>query len=324
MANTDTIRLKAGFDWSSREDVRIAFVGLFDTVKSSYHPRVNIRLRDDSAERVVHLTALDEVRKHFPLSRITPTAIGTSIPSHFTELALPGAHSDIGGGYYSRWSLRNPNSNPALTECIELERFMSEEEASTPDTASRAYRQALAYAEEKVALGWVGRLNPHLRRGATPPVGEISLLPYSFIRRRGKDDAWPRKAVYVEVVMSRVVEGEYARIPLHMMVEAGRAVGVPFKAWRSEDKMLQLEPLSINRPAVNLTKLDEYWALAATEQGVVKNLGQSLPPEVYRALRRDYMHHSASSQGIANPANTHKQETSVSRERRHIIGNQEA
>ncbi|MBI0575693.1 DUF2235 domain-containing protein, partial [Pectobacterium parmentieri] len=61
--------------------------------------------------------------------------------------------------------------------------------------------------------------------------GAISLIPYSFIRRRGKDDSWPKKAVYVEVVMSRVVEGEYSRIPLHMMVEAGRAAGVPFKVW---------------------------------------------------------------------------------------------
>ncbi|WP_225974962.1 DUF2235 domain-containing protein [Pectobacterium polaris] len=80
VANTATMRLKAGFDWANRDDVRIAFVGIFDTVASSYHPSVNIRLRDDCAERVVHLTALDEVRKHFPLTRVTPTAIGTSIP----------------------------------------------------------------------------------------------------------------------------------------------------------------------------------------------------------------------------------------------------
>ncbi|MEQ9831735.1 T6SS phospholipase effector Tle1-like catalytic domain-containing protein [Pectobacterium versatile] len=171
VANSGSIRLKAGFDWANRDDVRIAFVGIFDTVASSYHPSVNIRLRDDCAERVVHLTALDEVRKHFPLTRITPTAIGTSIPPHFTELALPGAHSDLGGGYYSRWSLRNPNGDPALTECLELERFMSEEAASTPDTESRAYRQARAYAEEKIAQGWVGRLHPRLLRAAIPPWG---------------------------------------------------------------------------------------------------------------------------------------------------------
>ncbi|MCA5932430.1 DUF2235 domain-containing protein [Pectobacterium versatile] len=324
VANSGSIRLKAGFDWANRDDVRIAFVGIFDTVASSYHPSVNIRLRDDCAERVVHLTALDEVRKHFPLTRITPTAIGTSIPPHFTELALPGAHSDLGGGYYSRWSLRNPNGDPALTECLELERFMSEEAASTPDTESRAYRQARAYAEEKIAQGWVGRLHPRLLRAAIPPLGAISLIPYSFIRQHGKDDSWPKKAVYVEVVMSRVVEGEYSRIPLHMMLEAGRAVGVPFKAWRSEDKMLQLEPLSVRRPSVNLAKLDERWSLAAIEQGVVKNLSQQISPEVYRALRRDYVHRSASNQGIASPANTSKQEATVGKERRHIIGNQEA
>ncbi|MFJ5359320.1 T6SS phospholipase effector Tle1-like catalytic domain-containing protein, partial [Pectobacterium sp. CHL-2024] len=324
IANTSTIRLKAGFDWASRDDVRITFVGIFDTVASSYHPSLNIRLQDDCAERVVHLTALDEVRKHFPLTRITPTAIGTSIPAHFTELALPGAHSDIGGGYYSRWSLRNPNSDPALTECLELERFMSEEATTTPETESRAYLQAKAYAEEKIAQGWVDRLHPHLPRAATPPVGAISLIPYSFIRKRGKDDSWPKKAVYVEVVMNRVVEGEYSRIPLHMMAEAGRSAGVPFKGWRSEDKMLQLEPLSVKRPSVNLTKLDELWSLAAIEQGVVKNLSQQLSVEVYRALRRDYVHRSASNQGISSPAGTHQQETTVSKERRHIIGNQEA
>ncbi|WP_235434505.1 phospholipase effector Tle1 domain-containing protein [Pectobacterium atrosepticum] len=324
IANTPTIRLKAGFDWANRDDVRITFVGIFDTVASSYHPSLNIHLQDDCAERVVHLTALDEVRKHFPLTRVTPTAIGSSIPPHFTELALPGAHSDLGGGYYSRWSLPNPNSDPALTECLELERFMSEEATSTPDDESQAYRQAYAYAEEKIAQGWVGRLHPRLLRAAIPPVGAISLIPYSFIRRRGKDDLWPKKAVYVEVVMSRVVEGEYSRIPLHMMVEAGRAASVPFKAWRSKDKQLQLEPLSAKLPAVNLTKLDEVWALAATEQGVVKNLSQQLSAEVYQSLRRDYVHRSASNQGIASPANTSKFETTVSKERRHIIGNEEA
>ncbi|WP_233959942.1 T6SS phospholipase effector Tle1-like catalytic domain-containing protein [Pectobacterium versatile] len=324
VAKTSTIRLKAGFDWANRDDVRITFVGIFDTVASSYHPSLNIRLQDDCAERVVHLTALDEVRKHFPLTRITPTAIGTSIPPHFTELALPGAHSDLGGGYYSRWSLRNPNSDPALTECLELERFMSEEATTTRDTESRAYRQAKVYAEEKIAQGWVGRFHPHLPRAAIPPVGAISLIPYSFIRRHGKDDSWPKKAVYVEVVMSRVVEGEYSRIPLHMMVEAGRAAGVPFKVWDSNDPLMTVESLAAKLPAVNLKALNQLWALAATELAVVKNLSQQLSPEVYRALRRDYVHRSASNQGISSPAGTHKQETTVSKERRHIIGNLEA
>lgn len=323
-ANLADLRLKAGFDWSSRDDVRITFVGIFDTVVSSYDPRVNVRLKDDCAERLVHLTALDEVRKHFPLTRVTPTPLGTSIPPNFTELALPGAHSDLGGGYYSRWSMRNPNSDPALTECIELERFMSEEDASRPDTESHAYRQARAYAEEKIAQGWVERLNPVMQRGATPPTGAISLVPYSFIRRRGRDDMWPKKAVYVQVVMSRVVEGEYSRIPLHIMVEAGRAAGVPFKVWNASETTVNVTSLAPVRPMVNLEALDKLWAKEANVPGVVKNLGQKLPTEVYKALRRNYIHRSASNQGIANPPNKNKYENTVSKEKRYIIGNQEA
>ncbi|WP_421215097.1 T6SS phospholipase effector Tle1-like catalytic domain-containing protein [Aeromonas dhakensis] len=322
MANSSDIRLKAGFDWASRDDVRFTFVGLFDTVVSSYNPSVNVQLKADCAERVVHLTALDEVRKYFPLSRITEDAAGTCPPAHFTELALPGAHSDIGGGYYSRWSLSNPNSDPALFECIELERFMSVETVTTPDAESSAYQKAKAYAEEKRTLGWVTCINPNLPRGAVPPLGAISLKPYSFRRPEGKNSTGPgKKSVYVEVLMSRVVEGEYSRIPLHMMVEAGRAVGVPFKPWMPDDRALQLEPLSIKRPEADLKALDKLWALSAIEQKVAKNLAHQLSPDVYRALRRDYLHHSASNKGIANPANTNKYETSISKERRKLIGN---
>lgn len=200
---------------------------------------------------------------------------------------------------------------------------MSQEETSTPETQSCAFKQARAYAEEKVSLAWVVRICRQSMRTATPQVGAISLIPYAYMRRHGKDDPWPQKAVYVDVVMSRVVEGEYSRIPLHMIVEAGRAVGVPFKEWQPESKMLQVESLSARQPAANLPALDQRWAMAATEQGVVKNLGSQLSPDVYRALRRDYVHHSARNQGIANPANTNQRETSVSKERRHIIGNQE-
>lgn len=201
---------------------------------------------------------------------------------------------------------------------------MSLERVSTPDTESHAYQKAKAYAEEKKAMGWVNRINPNLPRGAVPSLGAISLRPYSFRRPEGKNGTGlGKKSVYVEVLMNRVVEGEYSRIPLHMMVEAGRAVRVPFKEWDPTVNDLRLDSLAIKLPTVNLSNLDQLWAQSAIEQQVAKNLTHQLPPNVYHALRRDYLHHSASNQGIANPANTNKHEPSISKERRELIGNED-
>jgi hypothetical protein len=85
------------------------FVGLFDSV-SSYEAagvwgalnydfendveELGLRL-DGMAEKVVHLTAGDEYRKNFALTTIA-SAIAAGVGY---ELQLPGAHSDIGGGY---------------------------------------------------------------------------------------------------------------------------------------------------------------------------------------------------------------------------------
>jgi hypothetical protein len=96
VANEASIRLKAGFDWANRDDCRIKFVGLFDTVCSSLLEARSVTLAPDCAERVVHLTAKDEWRYFFALTRITDDAAGKQIAPNFTELALPGCHSDMG------------------------------------------------------------------------------------------------------------------------------------------------------------------------------------------------------------------------------------
>lgn len=123
--------------------------------------------------------------------------------------------------------------------------------------------------------------------------------------------------------MSRVVEGEYSRIPLHLMIEAGRAAGVPFKSWDANEPTLNVTSLEVTRPMVNLEALDKLWGMEAIQPGSVKNLGKQLSSEVYRALRYNYIHHSASNKGIANPPNTSRYESTVSRERRNIMGNME-
>lgn len=47
-------------------------------------------------ENCLHLVAMHELRKNFPLDTVL---IGDSLPSNCLEFCYPGSHSDIGGGY---------------------------------------------------------------------------------------------------------------------------------------------------------------------------------------------------------------------------------
>lgn len=106
------------------------FVGLFDTVSSIGYglfpgdigwdnntDAADFHLTAISvAERVVQLAAADEHRDYFPLTNINSKGGGT-------QIWLPGAHSDVGGGYtnneydrdYQILDLDNPNpEDPAM------------------------------------------------------------------------------------------------------------------------------------------------------------------------------------------------------------------
>ncbi|RKJ88045.1 DUF2235 domain-containing protein [Aeromonas veronii] len=315
VTNAPEIRLKAGFDWASREDCRIKFVGLFDTVCSSLLEARSVTLASDCAERVVHLTAKDEWRYFFALTRITNDVEGKKIASNFTELALPGCHSDIGGGYYSRWSLRNPNSDPALTEQKAIKLFQSMEPAGTRPEQSSAYQQAMDYAQAKLRQGWGSGVTVLPSPASDPVKGKLNLRVRTLNR---PEFGWKKPLeVSVTVLLNRVVEGEYSRIPLHVMVEAARVAGVPFREWDKTDKALMLESGAPMRPRVDLSKLDEHWVNAGSEAGVAKDLSQQLPDDVYRYLRFEYLHHSADD-GIVNGANRIK-----GREARRMISNLE-
>lgn len=313
IGSENTIKLKAGFDWASREDCRIKFVGLFDTVCTAMFNKRNVTLAPDCAERVVHLVAADEWRYFFALTRITDDVAGTQIAPNFTEVIIPGSHSDVGGGYYSRWSLSNPNSDPAITEQVSIKVCRSEASAMTYDPKdSSAYQRARQYAEEQVVKGWGNEVVDLPNVASAPVRNKVSLRVRSS--RHPKTD---KMNVEVEVLLNRVVEGEYSRIPLHMMVTAAQDVGVPFREWDQADRALMLDSGASKTPLVNLTKIDSLWLDAAKERGVVKNLAQTLKDEFYRQLRFEYLHHSADT-GLVNKPHHHR-----SKEARHIYTNQE-
>lgn len=86
--------------------VRVRFMGLFDTVLSydgesflwpqfeAYEDGYDLKIYGEP-QRVIHIVAADEYRKYFSLTTVKSAIDGLA----GTEIILPGAHSDIGGGY---------------------------------------------------------------------------------------------------------------------------------------------------------------------------------------------------------------------------------
>lgn len=79
--------------------IKVRFLGLFDTVSSfgfNFNDDVDdlaLSIPTNVVNKTVHIVAADEYRKNFALTNIA------SADRKGTEVILPGAHSDIGGGY---------------------------------------------------------------------------------------------------------------------------------------------------------------------------------------------------------------------------------
>ncbi|WP_181259240.1 T6SS phospholipase effector Tle1-like catalytic domain-containing protein [Pseudoduganella armeniaca] len=92
----------------------IRFLGIFDTVASagmmgsvgstivnstrghSGWARAKYLRISPKIKNCVHLVAMHEIRKNFPLDEVSVAGI---LPSNCREFAYPGSHSDVGGGY---------------------------------------------------------------------------------------------------------------------------------------------------------------------------------------------------------------------------------
>ena len=160
------IPLPVPFDWKNPQQCQFTFVGVFDTVAAilapaagdfspanNDNPGIRLALPVKQILRAVHITAADEFRDYFALNQLNSAA-------QFTEISVPGAHSDIGGGYYSRYYLneQNPQSmNRALQEEIIVSAyscslFMYPNEESVKRTA--AWRKAEADKARLIREGW--------------------------------------------------------------------------------------------------------------------------------------------------------------------------
>ncbi|WP_419146400.1 phospholipase effector Tle1 domain-containing protein [Leclercia adecarboxylata] len=210
----------------------VRFLGIFDTVAAiggisnffdingRSNPRVKLELRPSVAKKVFHITAMNEYRYNFSLN---------SIQGMWPELSLPGAHSDIGGGYNPVGSPMQENESLFLS-CPEFE-IVSDD---TRETDTRVYRNAEKAREMLMSLPALKHILPHGKiTTKTRSVGVIN----SNQRRNGMIQKQVGAAVFFERM---AVPNEWANVCLRVMIDAAQEAGGLFEPIRQTNTELQL------------------------------------------------------------------------------------
>ena len=252
------------------------FLGLFDTVAAVATPangmnpnsarsgNVNLELRPGVAEKVFHLTAQHECRFNFALNSVRPA---------WPEVALPGVHSDIGGGYHAVEQEACFLTRPQF-ETVPL---------STADNETRLYRAA---SEELEAMKSYTAIAPYLDSGET----EISTwfddrMPadrYGILQKRSGAAA----------VLRRTVRNDWAKVALRVMTDAAQAAGVVFNNIDRELALALPEELHpLQEKAIALSRAVRHGQQAA---GFTK--------EEIALLAANYLHCSANWNAVKRDA----------------------
>ncbi|CAD5109182.1 PAAR domain-containing protein [Zestomonas carbonaria] len=251
--------LANSFAWRHKTDYALNFIGLFDTVAgvvapskgdfsahNARNPGIDLGLPPGIARRVVHLVAANEYRHNFSLTRT----------DH--DIRLPGAHSDIGGGYL-----------PLATERI----FLTRPDSSRVSQGTRNENtEAYVRTRRRLERG-LPNWRPYAQR-----LG-IALWDMELPRER-RGHSFPEKRVYAAVGSERQVRGELSLVYLRIMRELAVRAGVAFNRIDDRDPALALP--------------DELQPVAAKLQAYALN--EPLPglSEEERAmLCRHYIHLSA-------------------------------
>jgi type VI secretion system secreted protein VgrG len=173
------------------------------TGSNSRNPFLNLKLADGCANKVVHLVAHDEFRENFALN-----SLGS------LDLVLPGAHSDLGGGYLPRAKEKLLLGKP-VTSQVSL---------STEATTSTAYFTAgkeVGALYNKGVIGFDGN--------ATELRVTLWERPVPQTIEERKSNTMPQKKVFAAAAIERPVHGELSLVYLRIMRELAVRHDVPFK-----------------------------------------------------------------------------------------------
>ena len=259
---------REGIPWPDKVTVR--FLGLFETVAGvadvgnldfSAHDgetgRINVNVKPEHTQRAVQFVARDERRHNFSLNSLRSES--GNLPEHFDEWVLPGAHSDIGGGYPGRFHERIEVRSPVV---------ITGKARRDPESSMEFSRMLHERASIK-SEGWIGKYNPL----ATLEI-EQERLPM-----KPTQSSLTGRDVALHLWLNREVQGEYSRIPLYLLHKLAVDAGVPFDEIDPKDTSYSL-PQELATIARSLAA--HVWH------------GQDLllSPDSKALLRQRYIHHS--------------------------------
>lgn len=203
----------AGHHGKAAGEVR--FLGLFDTVAAigsllnfygvngRSNPGVNLELRPSVAQKVFQISAMHECRYNFSLN---------SIAGMWPELALPGAHSDIGGGY---------NAGEDEISLLTMPDFEVVPE-SADETQTTVYRQAEKMRQALYSLPALKYLMPH---------GEVEtkMISWPLVNRdKARAFIFEKKAGAAVFMTRRAVPNDWEKVCMRVMLDAAQDAGVIF------------------------------------------------------------------------------------------------
>ncbi|MCX7081113.1 MAG: DUF2235 domain-containing protein [Pseudomonas sp.] len=212
----------SGFGKQYGDGVQTGFIGLFDTVsavgglrnlgyvRSAIAPGLKLHLSPALFPHVVQLAARDEYRSNFPLQQVGP---------EHPEIVLPGAHSDLGGGYRDE-----------VEEQVMLGPMQALDVSMHVDVKTTSiYRDALQAQVQWHARGWP----LEMLLIATP---EPLMLPAD-----PQDRLAPRqKRVYAGLQLRRTVSAGLSRVYLRVMYELARKKGAGFDVMDPHDSKFSI------------------------------------------------------------------------------------
>lgn len=216
------------------QSVNVRFLGLFDTVagivnlssldlspSNDRNSPVQLYVDPNRIEHAVHFVARHEKRANFALNSLRSANGGLN--SSFKEITLPGAHSDIGGGYHN-----------LQTESVLLHSSLDIRGSDAGWPQQTMEWDNLQTLKQHVELeNWIGEHSLPLPDGGPPTLA---------IEESRSEHPSPDGRVTLSLRMIRQIKGEYSRVALRLMHSLAQDAGLPLASIDEAANELHLPP----------------------------------------------------------------------------------